>query len=228
MVCSRYSDALIEMAAGGLGSPELKGHLEGCQGCRKALVMLEQLLAIADEEVGRLAAQDPSPGFMRRLHAAVGEPPRSLSVRFAWFQPSLVTVAVLVFGLAVVLNWYPFQAPSIAEYIPLPKSATSELPGERVVGEAVATNTTHEPETLSVESPNPGVTHAASAEIPVLVPAGETRALMDVIALANAERLIPDGLSASGDPSPNLAALIPISITPIEIVPLESDVSLGT
>jgi hypothetical protein len=190
--------------------------------------MLEQMLAIADEEVGRLAAQDPSPGFMRRLHAAVGEPPRPLSVRFAWFRPSLVTAAVLVFGLAAVLNWYPTHAPSIAEYIPLPKSATSDPPGERVVGEAVEATTTHEPGAPLAESPDARVTHAMSAEIPVLVPAGEARALMDVIALANAERLVPAGLQASGDPSPNLAAPVPISITPIEIVPLESDVSLGT
>ena len=52
--------------------------------------------------------------------------------------------------------------------------------------------------------------------------------LLEVIALVNRERLAPAAFNATGEPLERLAALSPIEIQSIEIVPLDTANHPGT
>jgi hypothetical protein len=66
------------------------------------------------------------------------------------------------------------------------------------------------------------------AEPEVLVPPGETEALLRFVALVHRERLAPAALAAAGQPSADLAELASIDIQPLEIVPLDPAETSGT
>ena len=66
------------------------------------------------------------------------------------------------------------------------------------------------------------------AEPEVLVPAGETEALLRFVALVHREHLKTTSLAAAGQPSGDLAELASIDIQPLEIVPLDPAESSGT
>jgi hypothetical protein len=62
----------------------------------------------------------------------------------------------------------------------------------------------------------------------VLVPPGETEALLRFVALVHRQRLAPTSLAATGQPSADLAELALIDIKPLEIVPLDPAETSGT
>jgi hypothetical protein len=66
------------------------------------------------------------------------------------------------------------------------------------------------------------------AEPEVLVPPGETEALLRFVALVHREHLTPTSLAAAGEPSTDLAELALIDIKPLEIVPLDPAETSGT
>jgi hypothetical protein len=69
---------------------------------------------------------------------------------------------------------------------------------------------------------------AIQAEPEVLVPPGETEALLRFVALVHREHLKTTSLAAAGQPSGDLAELASIDIQPLEIVPLDPAESSGT
>jgi hypothetical protein len=81
-------------------------------------------------------------------------------------------------------------------------------------------------------SPAPGSPAAVRRRIPaepeVLVPPGETEALLRFVALVHREHLRPTSLAAAGQPSADLAELALIDIKPLEIVPLDPAELTGT
>ena len=62
----------------------------------------------------------------------------------------------------------------------------------------------------------------------VLVPPGETEALLRFVALVHRERMAPALFGAAGEPSAELAELAAIDIQPLEIVPLDPAETSGT
>jgi len=69
---------------------------------------------------------------------------------------------------------------------------------------------------------------AIQAEPEVLVPPGETEALLRFVALVHREHLKTTSLAAAGQPSGDLAELASIDIQPLEIVPLDPAETSGT
>jgi hypothetical protein len=233
MACERFRDALADVAAGEPAPASLEAHLASCEGCRAALHVLRQALAVADAEMAGLAATEPSPDLAARIRRAVVESGAagpafeawpSPAWRFGWLWPAVAAGAALLVALAVGLErgTAPAPEPRVAvddrpSPIPSPRPADSAPP--QVVPRDVAR--------VGPEAPR-AERAVAPAEPEVLVPPGEREALLRLVALVHRERMAPPGLAAAGQLSADLAEPAPIDIPPLEIVPLDPAEISGT
>jgi hypothetical protein len=228
MDCSRYSDVLNEVAAGAPGSPVLNAHLAWCAHCTKELATLRQLLGIADGELLHVSEAEPSANFVPRLRSAVVKS-GPVTLRPVWFWPSIATAATLVLALTLYVAGHTHHGPpeavvnppATAQAVPLP--GFRRQPDEPVAGSAVEPELVSARPVLRVARPL-----VRPVEPQVLVPPGETQALIELIALVNQKKMVPELLRTSGEPSAELAALAPIAFKPIEIVPLDAALNIGT
>ncbi|MEO6078436.1 MAG: hypothetical protein ABIQ86_01470 [Steroidobacteraceae bacterium] len=228
MACARYNDALSGVAAGGPVPAGLDAHLTGCAHCRSELALLRQVLDTADQELGQLSVAEPSAGHVPRIRAAVNESASDPAwrARAVWFWPSLATAAALVMTLMLFVENRSSPEP-IAAIEPQGSRSPAAAPVPEPVRETVVATTTEE-RVIAAPSQLRTRRRITPKEPQVLVPPGESRALIELIALVNRERIAPESLSASGEPSADLAGLTPITLQPIEIVPLDQAMNLGT
>jgi hypothetical protein len=229
MACDR--DALSDVAAGAVASADLTAHLTACEACRTELAALRRALAVADEEMTRLLAVEPSPELVARIRSALAESHSTRSWRTGWLWPALAAAAALVVTLAVVTRRPPSHEPAVAiaarpspqpSNLAHPLASPPEPAREAAVADAAAGGT------APLLRPRPAARRWAHAEPEVLVPPGETEALLRLVALVHRERLTPPVLAAVGQPPADLAELQPIDIKPLEIVPLDPAESSGT
>jgi len=229
MACDR--DALSDVAAGAAASAELAGHLAACAACRAQLAALQRALAAADEEIARLLAVEPSPELVARIRSAVAESEAAPAWRAGWLWPALAAAAALVVTLAVVTRRPPSHEPAVAgrarpapqpSEVAHPPASAPEPSRDAAVADVAAGGSAPLPR------PRPAARRRTPAEPEVLVPPGETEALLRLVALVHRERLTPAALAAVGQPAGDLAELRPIEIKPLEIVPLDPAESSGT
>jgi len=228
MTCARHADALSDVAAGGPLAAELEAHLASCDACREELRSLQQALAVADEEMARLLTAAPSPDFRARIRSAVAES-EARPERFGRLWSAAAVAAALLVALVVVVGRAPSRETSVAT---APASLRPEVaPGrterERApaLGPAAAApaHNAQDPDTRRL------VRRAGTRRTPeVVVPPGETEALLRLVALVHGERLAPPVLGSVGQPSADLAEPRPIDIQPLEIVPLDPAETSGT
>jgi hypothetical protein len=214
MVCARHRDALSDLAAGGETSAPLNEHLATCAGCSAELVVLRQILAIADQELARLSVAEPSLQFVSRVRAAAAASRERSLPRPRGLWLSLATAAAMVLAIILVVAQRP--APQTTAVIEKPSvRASASLP----VQEAAPDPVVSAPEDGAPSAAHHRSTsHSKRAEPQVLVPRAESRALVQWLALVNRERRSPDLLDATEK----------IDIKPIEIVPLDSVANSGT
>jgi hypothetical protein len=256
MSCERYHDALTDVAAGGPAPAGLEVHLASCETCREELASLRQGLVIADAEMARLAADEPSPGLAARIRQAVAARDAAPAWRFGWVWPATATAAAL---LVVLATWLA-RAPS-----PEPRVAVGSRPGV-TAGEsrpAEGGSRTGEPPERAAPSPSPrarGLGAGAGPATPkaagssvsrevaraggslgtrrggvprdgmpeVLVPRGEAEALVRFAAIVHRDRHTPGAFATAGRPSADLAEPAALEIEPLEIVPLDPAENPGT
>jgi hypothetical protein len=222
MACERYNDALSEVAAGGQSAEGFDAHLPECASCGAELVLLRRTMVIADDELQQLVAAEPRDGFVPRVRAAVVESRSRRISRVNWMWPSLATAAALLVVLVLgVTRYFPKEEPAVAARVLEPARKPASISTAAVTTAPAAAPAVPAPRARKV-----GRSLPAQAE--VLVPAGESDALFEFIAIVNSNRVIPAALGAAGRPSPPLAVLPPIEIEQIEIVPLDPPTSLGT
>ena len=108
--------------------------------------------------------------------------------------------------------------------------------GRRWLNDVVTPRSAGQAERRGVRSPG-GSLGTRQAGVPrddrapepeVLVPPGETEALLRFVALVHRDRLAPTSFAAAGQPSADLAELALIDIKPLEIVPLDPAETSGT
>jgi hypothetical protein len=251
MACERHGEALAEVAAGLPAPAGLEAHLGSCEPCRTELAALRQALAVADAELAGLLSAEPTPQLALFIREAVAETEPSPGWRFGWLWPAVAAAATLLVALAVVIGRGTGSAPG-------PRVAVDARPAQTAggtramepVGEPVAPadrpvpgadgdhpvtpRSSAQAERRGVRSPG-GSLGTRQAGVPrddrepeVLVPPGEGEALLRFVALVHRERLAPTSLAVAGQPSADLAELVPIDIKPLEIVPLDPAESSGT
>jgi hypothetical protein len=239
MACERYEDALKQLAAGAaptvepprLGAPrvepELESHLAGCARCREELDTLRRTLALVDSELRQLVAADPSPELAVRIRRAAAQAP--VGRRPAWLWPALAAAAVLLlaFVLLTPRETPPSAVATIESRVPAipttpepPRGIPFAPEGPRV-GAARPVPRDH---ARAAESRRP----VAPSEPEIIVPRGEAEALLRLVARLDRDKLAPPVLASVDRPSPELAELRSIDITPLEIVPLDPAESSGT
>jgi hypothetical protein len=226
MVCKRYSDALSDVAAGAPPPAALDLHLAACGHCRGELAALQKALATAGHVLGYLAAVEPPAGFAQRIRAAAirdAAPPVRAN---AWLWPACAAASALV--IAIVL-FVAVQPPRVAAELvenpqPMPAStATTRTPSVDSGSGA------HEVASVAPAlRPERHYTRLAAPEPPILVPPGQSAALMAFVASLSPDEPVADTPASDAEPAPALATLAPITIRPIEIVPLDPPAHLGT
>jgi hypothetical protein len=237
MSCKRYRDALTDVAAGGPAPAGLEAHLASCEGCREELATLRRALTIADSEMARLAADEPSPALAARIRQSVGEPDAPRAWHLRWMWPAVAASVTLVVALAA----WMIRAPARVAVDSRPPAAAHEgRPAEQGgrTSDAPGRNTPSPGARAFVParegSATAGARHrrqparAVPAPPEVLVPPGEAEALVRFAAVANRDRHAPAAFLAAGRPSPELEEPAALVIEPLEIVPLDPAETPGT
>ncbi len=121
MACERIREALADVAAGDPVPAAAEAHLASCEACRAELHVLQRALAVADADMARLLAAEPTPELAVRIRQAVAEtrdlsphlpagirhvaPESGLSPagRFGWLWPATAAAAALLVALAMFL-----------------------------------------------------------------------------------------------------------------------------
>ncbi len=228
MPCERYREALAEAAAGEPLSPALVGHLEGCKPCRGELRALRGALDLFDEELGAVAAMEPSPGLLGRIRRI--ERRQSGSARWRGVWPATAAAAL---AIAVALTARRADSPLPGSQV----SPTTTAPG---TGDATAVPPPEAPviQTRGAASAEPhvasapervpsGSTRPAESAPPrftsgaeVLVPPGQARALLSFVVELQGRAVTQDSLLVR-DPWAPLAAPRPIDVVPLDTVRLD-------
>jgi hypothetical protein len=231
MSCERCCDALTDVAAGGPAPAGLEAHLASCERCRDELAALRRGLAIADAEMARLAADEPSPALGARIRQAVAEREAAPAWRFGWVWPAVAAAVTLLVVLAVWLARAPSPEPRVAL-----ESRPSPSPGARGLGadarpaapRGAGSSVSREVERAggSLGTRRGGVSRDDRPE--VLVPRGEPEALVRFAAIVHRDRHTPGAFATTGRPSADLAEPAALEIEPLEIVPLDPAETPGT
>jgi hypothetical protein len=251
MACERYRDALTDVAAGEPATAAVEAHLASCEACRIELQVRRRALALADTEMARLLAAEPSPELAVRIRQAVAGSEPSPGWRFGWLWPA-TAAAMMLLALGVVMprGTRPAPEPRVAVDADRPQSAGGTramepvgapvAPADRRVPGAdghdlVTPRSSGQSERRGVHSPggSPGTRQAGvprddrAPEPEVLVPAGETEALLRFTAHLRTRVVSPDSLLVA-----DLSAPLPepkgVEIQPLAIVPLDPAETSGT
>jgi hypothetical protein len=214
MSCERYSDALVDVAAGGAAPPALEAHVASCTACRGELAALRQALALADAELASLPSAEPSAALTARIRHAAAEGPAPAPWRFGWLWPAVAGAA----GLAVALAAWPPHRPDVPAPPPLPRAADTS-PGP-VPAPPV-------PLTSPVPSRRSSPAPSRRDEPEVLVPAGEAEAFLRFASHLRTRAVSPDSILLA-DLSGQLPEPKGVEIQPLVIVPLDPAEASGT
>jgi hypothetical protein len=103
MICGRYKNALLELAAAGAeANPQLHAHLQGCPSCRSAFENERSLFASIDSCLRSSANVELPPSFIPTVRAQLWrESPlvrgnETVTNRLLWV-PSLVAATIILF-----------------------------------------------------------------------------------------------------------------------------------
>jgi hypothetical protein len=244
MACERYRDALGDLAAGGGAAPEVERHIERCEVCQRELEIQRQTLTLADAELGRLLASEPSPELPARIRRAVVQDEGS---RWEWHRarPALATAAALVVVLGAVATWRVASRPSPSDRPSMDREAPERMASPAAVATPGLTEASRTPipkpgEARPLAGPEPRPPAAvpvssgaeplaraapAAAEFEVLVPAGQKEALLRFAAELQGRVVTPESLLVAESSAPLNQ---PRALYRVEIEMLTLDSSAGS
>jgi hypothetical protein len=226
MACERYRDALSDVAAGAAVPTGVEAHLAACTACRAELAALRQALAVADDEMGRLRAVEPSPDLVARIRTAVAQTALAEPAgRPGWrIMLAAAAAAALLVALMVVAGRAPSREPALALDAHPPEHGSAATATEAARQSAVVA--VARPDGGSTERPRVRPLRAVPTEPEVLVPPGELLALHRLAADLRRRTVTPDSLLLA-DLSAPLPEARDVLIRPLEIVPLSPEEDSG-
>lgn len=244
MPCGRYREAIADAAAGMPLPGDAEAHVAVCEACRSELRDLRQALALAETALRDLGSEEPDPLLRARIREAVAEGREaSAQRRTRWWPGWGAAAATAVICVAAVIAWRtaapsrPQEAASVpTPAAPLPAGADSddpELSAEVSPGPEPGRSPTRGPDDLTVR-PARGETSVAAPAAPrrgeteVLMPPGQTEAVVRFAVLILHERVAPAALMDGDRSSLDLVKPAPLEIQPLEIVPLDPAETPGT
>lgn len=237
MSCERFRNALAGVVAGGPAPDGLEAHLAACEACRAEAAGLRRLLGEAEAAMASLAVAEPSPDLAVRIREAVGETPASPVRRFGWLWPAAAVAAALLVALVVPRAVLPPAPTVLPGAVPLPSAAVIPravpLPSpEGSTGPLASAPARVARASEAVDPSSPAAAGAPRDDVPgappeVLVPPGETEALLRFAAHLQTRVVPPDSLLVA-DLSAPLAEPRSVEIAPLEIVPLDPAEASGT
>lgn len=225
MPCETHREALTGALAAAAGSApvltgELRAHVEACPACRAFLADEQRLFAAIDSGL-RVAANAELPAsFLPRIRVALNEP----QVRRHSWLPLGAALASAALVLIVV-----FFARAYARHISEPNSQANAVarvaaPAEAPLlpAPAVASQTQAAPHPSRRRTSHVALASAAPRdELRVLIPPGEKEAVDALLMALRTGAVKGDILVAGKTEKPSQdGALLPLSISPIEIQPL--------
>jgi hypothetical protein len=187
-------------------------------------------MGLADESLSGLATAEPSPALRVRIRETVARETRPVSLRwrFAWTGAAAAVLLLAALGAWRVPDKPPLaaQAPGASE--PQPPRLVGDLArvaaegdGRRDDGRRTVAESTPARLRRSDGGGRRAEAPEAGTDVEVLVPPDEQERLLGLVRFVHREGLQPPMLGMSGSPSPELADLAPITIRPLEIVPLD-------
>jgi anti-sigma factor RsiW len=214
MACEKYSDSMIDVAAGNIHprrERELLLHVGECEACREAYQHAREVTATLDRSVEALVAGEPSAYFAARLRRRIAKERVCRST--SWNDLALTAMGALVALILVLilmshLAFHTDSVAPVATNLPTPARKGSDEVPSLIPLEAVSN-----PQLRPVS--HPSRTEPLSAE--VLVPRGQLIAALQLgdavnIGTVNGEQLV----AAQSEITEQ------IEVKPLEIVPLES------
>jgi hypothetical protein len=180
-----------------------------------------------------LLASGPSPQLPARIRQAVAGSEAPPAWRFGWLWPATAVAATLLVALAVWVGRAPSPQSRVAMDESRPRPAAS-APARPSAGGPVILKTLDRmaADTAAAAAKGPPALPPRAPTVPsepeVLVPPGESEALLRLVALVHRNHLSPASLAATGTPSADLAELAPLDIPALEIVPLDPAETSGT
>lgn len=223
MSCTRYRDALSDLAAGAAVSVVVEAHLASCAACRAELAALRQALAVADDEMAGLGLAEPSPDLVARIRRAVAESPEPAPAwHLGWGFGVAASLAAVIAATAIVAQRPQPNSPTVvADRGPAaetPRAATDPPAVAADVADGLRPVATR-PLVSSRPRPQPPV------EAEVLVPTEEPEALVRLAAELRRRSVPPDSFLVADLDAPlaeaQLAELRPLHIVPLD--PAEED-----
>lgn len=226
MECKRYRDTLSDVAAGDPAPVALALHLAACAPCRRELAELENALGAAARELEGLATMEPSAGFKLRVRAAIDRR-HAVQVRpLAWLWPACVAASAMIVAVVLLLTARPPRSGAELAQTEAPDPPI-RVTDRRVVADSGSVSLSPVPPVASLPRPEPRSVPPVAAKPLILVPAGEARALMAFVASLGPDVPVAEAPVASTEQVPALQAAPPITIQPIDIVPLDQPLISG-
>jgi len=214
MACEKYSDSMIDVAAGNIHprrERELLLHAGQCEACREAYQHAREVTAALDRSVEALVAGEPSAYFAARLRARIAKERVGRST--SWKDLALAaTGALLALILVLILvSHLPFHTDSV------PPVATNLPTAARKGSDEVPSLIP--PEAVSNPQLRPASRRARTEPLSreVLVPGGQLIAALQLGDAVNIGTVNGEQLAAAQSEITEQ-----IEVQPLEIVPLES------
>jgi hypothetical protein len=210
MSCERFREAIAGHAAGADLNPAAAAHLGSCEACATRLETQRRLLADVDAELAGTLSLSASPAFVARVTSSVSATRRR---SIAW-RPAAAWVGLAAAAAIVVVSLLRGPDPAVS---PAPRESAVAAPAPATppaVAETGAPSVGHSRSTRPQRGPRRPAAAPRVEEPPVIVDAGQARAIARLREALRQGRLTEETLPR---PQTQETAFAGLLIPPLEV-----------
>ena len=227
---ARMSDAAMDL----LSMPEraeFAGHIQACGGCGREFGRVQALLQTIDSSVMTQAAAEPSPDFIRQVRIRIAAESAPAHPRWGWWAPAAACATVVIIAIAMWLVWPRDLKPG--RVVKTGPASVSSMAGNHSAPSSASgvASTPREIEAIRPARPaamrRRGRTKHEQNGPEVIIPPGETRALLQLADVLQSGKLDGGKLLADLNRTDQLIEIKPLVIPPLEPSPQADDAGSG-